>query len=68
MRYKKITKDAGEEILVPNPKTYRFKKNKNISINPPSATLHISNLAPEVCNEEAMKAFFGPYGTVLALQ
>lgn len=68
LRHKKIAKDSGEEILVPNPKTYRFKKNKNISINPPSATLHISNLAQEVCNEESMRAFFGNYCTILALQ
>jgi len=57
-----------EEVYIGNPKTFRFKKNKNISINPPSATLHISNLAAEVANEEAIKSFFGLYGTVLALK
>lgn len=68
LKLKKINKDSGEEVLIGNPKTFRFKKNKNISINPPSATLHLSNLVQEVCNEEAITRFFGRYGTVLAIQ
>jgi len=67
LRHKK-TATSIEEVLIGNPKTFRFKKNKNISINPPSATLHISNLAQEVAYEEAIHNFFGPYGTILALK
>jgi len=67
LRHKKTASNI-EEVLIGNPKTFRFKKNKNISINPPSATLHISNLAQEVAYEEAIHNFFGPYGTILALK
>jgi len=35
----------GEQVFVGSKKLYRFKdKNKNLAINPPSKTLHISNL------------------------
>jgi len=64
----KKTLSPLEEVYIGNPKTFRFKKNKNISINPPSATLHISNLAAEVANEEAIRNFFGMYGNILALK
>jgi len=49
---RKNFKDNGsDDIFIGSLKTFRFKKNKNISINPPSSTLHISNLVKEICNE-----------------
>ncbi len=64
MRNKKNTKDTEEEILVGSTKNFRFKKSKNISINPPSATLHISNLVKEACYENIIKNYFSAYGRI----
>ena len=47
-----------------NPKTFRFKANKNISINPPSGTLHISNLAREICREDFLREYFSLFGRI----
>ena len=49
-------------------KTYRFKKNKNISINPPSQTLHISNLSKELQYEEDIEDLFGECGKIVGIQ
>ena len=59
---------AVEEVFIGNPKTFRFKKNKNISINPPSSTLHLSNLVKEICTEETIRTYFNPYGRVEAVK
>lgn len=63
-RLKNAVLDPSEETFVANAKNFRFKKNKNISINPPSPVLHISNLAREVCREENIQEHFSPYGRV----
>ena len=49
-------------------KTFRFKKNKNISINPPSQTLHVSNLADEISYEEDIEDLFSDCGPVLGIE
>jgi len=60
--------EPGEEIFIGSQKTNRFKKNKNISINPPSSTLHLSNLLKEVCTEETIRAHFSSYGRIEAIK
>jgi len=49
-------------------KTYRFKKNKNISINPPSQTLHVSNLAEEISYEKDIDDLFSDCGNILGIE
>jgi hypothetical protein len=34
----------GYQTLIGNLSNFRFKKNKRLSINPPSNTMHITNL------------------------
>ena len=52
-----LAKESQNQLLVPNPKFYRFK-DKKISINPPSKTLHLSNIAREVYTDEEIKQIF----------
>lgn len=42
----------------------RFKKNKNILINPPSNVIHLSNLTKEACHEEKIQKFLEGYGNI----
>jgi hypothetical protein len=42
----------GEQTLIGNIKNFRFKKNKRLSINPPSITLHLTNIVKEVCYDD----------------
>jgi RNA recognition motif-containing protein len=58
-----------EETFMGNPRNFRFNKNKNISINPPSSVLHISNLTKEVCKDNAaLKEHFALCGKVEGLK
>ena len=61
---KNLKENTSEDIFIGNMKTFRFKKNKNISINSPSSTLHISNLVREICSEDLMRKFFSQFGRV----
>ena len=45
-------------MLLINRKNYRFKANKKILINPPSNTLHLSNIKDDFCNEVSIKSLF----------
>jgi len=65
---KNLKDNVSEDIFIGNIKNFRFKKNKNISINPPSSTLHISNLVKEVCNEDLMRKVFPNFGRVEAIK
>ena len=56
--------DDNHDIFIGNSKTFRFKFNKNISINPPSGTLHISNLAKEICREDFLRELFSSFGRI----
>lgn len=58
-----LAKENNNQLLIPNPKFYRFK-DKKISINPPSKTLHLSNVAREVYTEAEVSAIFGEFGQV----
>ena len=58
----------ADEVLIGMPKTFRFKKNKSISINPPSATLHISNLVKEACTELIFRKLFEQFGKIEAMK
>jgi RNA recognition motif. (a.k.a. RRM, RBD, or RNP domain) len=52
-----LAKEAQNQLLIPNPKFYRFK-DKKISINPPSKTLHLSNVAREIYTEDEIARIF----------
>jgi len=51
-----------------NIKTFRFKRNKNFSINPPSRILHISNLVTNICDKYKIYNIFIKYGIVLKVK
>jgi hypothetical protein len=55
-----LAKENQNQLLVPNPKFYRFKDRK-ISINPPSKTLHLSNVAREIYSETEIAGLFGEF-------
>lgn len=58
-----------EETFIGNQRTFRFNKNKNISINPPSPVLHISNLVKEACKDQStLRSCFEQYGRVEAIK
>jgi RNA recognition motif-containing protein len=54
----------SEDVFIGGEETFRFKKNKHLSVNPPSQTLHVSNLKQESCNERIIRAFFSTHGVV----
>ena len=56
--------DKSKDIYTPNPKSYRFKEYKKISINPPSKVLHLSNISKEVYTEKAIADIFAPFAEV----
>jgi hypothetical protein len=45
------------EYFVGSTRTHRFRDNRPLSINPPTCTLHVSNLVREVCNESLLSLF-----------
>ena len=45
---------VSEDVFLGTQDTSRFKKNKHMSINPPSQTLHVSNLKKESCTEKVI--------------
>ncbi|KRX09225.1 hypothetical protein PPERSA_05894 [Pseudocohnilembus persalinus] len=53
-----------DDILQPTEDQYRFKQGKNMSINPPSQTLHFSNLKKEGCNEINLIKFLEGFGQI----
>ena len=58
----------NEEIFIGTPETYRIKNNKNISINPPSEVIHLSNLKKEACSHDIILNIFSPYGKIEAIK
>ena len=56
--------DKCKDVFVPNPKSYRFKDYKKISINPPSKVLHLSNISKEIYTEKDIADVFAPLGKV----
>jgi len=50
--------DRQSDIFRPNSKYHRFKSKKNISINPPSKVLHLSNLPKETYSEKDIARLF----------
>jgi RNA recognition motif-containing protein len=56
--------------LIGNEKDFRFKSisPKKLIINPPSNTLHISNLKTEACNYEQIFEIFRTFGNVEAIK
>jgi RNA recognition motif-containing protein len=63
---RKVADDnSDEEIFYGSPlTTHRYKVNKKISINPPSETLHVSNLLIQYCTEDILRPIFANYGFV----
>jgi len=58
----------SEEIMICPASMYRFRGSKSLTINPPSNTLHISNLKLDICKEESIKKIFGQYGNINSLR
>eukprot|EP01017_Pseudomicrothorax_dubius_P003886 TRINITY_DN10664_c0_g1_i4.p1 TRINITY_DN10664_c0_g1~~TRINITY_DN10664_c0_g1_i4.p1 ORF type:complete len:299 (-),score=50.52 TRINITY_DN10664_c0_g1_i4:88-984(-) len=56
--------EEEEEWFVGSPATNRFKAAKTLSINPPSDTLHMSNLLIFYCKEDILRPLFGAYGNI----
>ena len=56
--------DLKEDILLCDESLMRFKKNKNILINPPSNVIHLSNLSKEACLEEKVREFLEGVGNI----
>lgn len=56
--------DKFREVFTPNPKSYRFKDYKKISINPPSKVLHLSNISKESYNEKDISDIFSRFGQI----
>lgn len=42
----------------------RFKKYKNLLINPPSNVIHLSNLEKETCTEDQIRKFLAGIGHI----
>lgn len=48
---------------------HRFNDGKSISFNPPSQTLHLSNIKNKLCeDEQAIRELFRNIGTVQAVK
>eukprot|EP00825_Cyclidium_porcatum_P051470 TRINITY_DN9477_c0_g1_i5.p1 TRINITY_DN9477_c0_g1~~TRINITY_DN9477_c0_g1_i5.p1 ORF type:complete len:324 (-),score=56.11 TRINITY_DN9477_c0_g1_i5:92-1063(-) len=58
----------SDDIFLGTEETFRFKQNKQMCINPPSITLHISNLKKEACNEQFLIDLFSKYGKVMGIK
>ena len=56
--------DLKEDILICEENLMRFKKNKNILINPPSNVIHLSNLPKEACFDEKIRNFLEGLGNI----
>ena len=55
----------GDQCILGSLQNFRFKKNKRMSINPPSITLHITNIVKQVCYDDYyVRQIFSQYGTV----
>ncbi|CAK58872.1 unnamed protein product (macronuclear) [Paramecium tetraurelia] len=56
-------------VFVPQKSQFRFSESKSISINPPSQTLHLSNIKGKICEEESyIKELFKGIGNVQAIK
>lgn len=44
--------------------TFRFRNGKQISVNPVTNTLHVSNLKMETCKFDVITEKFSPYGVI----
>eukprot|EP01017_Pseudomicrothorax_dubius_P026905 TRINITY_DN3041_c0_g1_i6.p1 TRINITY_DN3041_c0_g1~~TRINITY_DN3041_c0_g1_i6.p1 ORF type:complete len:529 (-),score=98.46 TRINITY_DN3041_c0_g1_i6:37-1623(-) len=66
----KTTQPEGsdEEVFIGSAATNRFKAYRPISINPPSMTLHVSNILHSFCKEDIFLDLFNKYGKVDALK
>eukprot|EP00331_Platyophrya_macrostoma_P009992 CAMPEP_0176433480 /NCGR_PEP_ID=MMETSP0127-20121128/16047_1 /TAXON_ID=938130 /ORGANISM="Platyophrya macrostoma, Strain WH" /LENGTH=684 /DNA_ID=CAMNT_0017815915 /DNA_START=144 /DNA_END=2198 /DNA_ORIENTATION=- len=65
---KNIKGPTTDEIFIGTEKSFRFKKNRKMSINPPSSSLHISNLVKEACTESIIRQLFEGFGRVDAMR
>mmetsp|Transcript_918 Transcript_918/g.823 ORF Transcript_918/g.823 Transcript_918/m.823 type:complete len:138 (-) Transcript_918:223-636(-) len=68
LRGSRNSKEGIEEVFIGTPKSHRFKKNKNVTVNPPSVTLHISNLVKDICTHDIIKGYFSIYGNIESMK
>ncbi len=60
--------DCQEEIYICPPKYFRFKNSNKLVINPPSSTIHVSNLKKEFCEKTNFSDIFGVFGKIEAIK
>ena len=58
----------NQEFSTFSPEFFRFSIFNTISINPPSTTLHISNIKKEICNNSFIFKTFKTFGTIEKIQ
>ena len=60
----------NEFLQTYSPNEYRFKNRSNtiIYINPPSCTIHVSNLKKKACTFDYILQLFSPYGKILKIK
>ena len=68
MTIEKKNDDKSSEIYVGNPRTFRFREHKKISINPPSKTLHLSNIAREIYSKADIANIFMDKASVVKVK
>ncbi|CAD8099377.1 unnamed protein product [Paramecium primaurelia] len=56
-------------VFMPQQSQFRFSETKSISFNPPSQTLHLSNIKGKICEDESyIKELFRGIGNVQAIK
>ena len=55
---------STEEIYIKSEDSFRFKQNNSMTINPPSNSIHISNLKKKACEYNTMLQFFSKFGDI----
>jgi len=68
IRNKAGEEHPDEELFIGGLGANRFKVNKSISINPPSETLHVSNLQIQCCKDDIVRQLFAQYGNIEAIK
>jgi hypothetical protein len=56
------------EVFYGGYRTNRFREDRRLAINPPSNTLHVSNLVAEACRDSVIQSLFEAHGDVESLK
>jgi len=58
----------SSDVFTGGYKTDRFRDNRPLYINPPSDSLHLSNLVHEACKEELILPLLAAFGNIIAFR